>query len=242
MLSPRIPQSAYPASTKTQGRKASINPGNGFRLTSSSTQQRKTIHATNTLEIVEELPPTNLAIMTKFTACLATVGATRSSVFHQEAYYLDLFFLSFEHNQDTQSDVKKASDMQRDNQIHSHSVHTGEGTHFPYSLSKSYVKLLSLNSNFISFSFCSKEYLSNFIFSCTAFISCRSCSIFKTFSDKALFSEITDVFWNWSERFSFPVKFLFSFFFLTGCMFPGLNGLSLGAFLFPVDFSSPLVS
>ena len=25
-------------------------------------------------------------------------------------------------------------------------------------------------------------------------------------------------------------------------MFPGLNGLSLGAFLFPVDFSSPLVS
>ncbi|KAK2554037.1 hypothetical protein P5673_024373, partial [Acropora cervicornis] len=68
----RISQSAYPASTKTLGRKASINPGNGFRLTSSSTQQRKTIHATNTLEIVEELPLTNLAIMTKSTACLAT--------------------------------------------------------------------------------------------------------------------------------------------------------------------------
>ena len=105
---------------------------------------------------------------------------------------------------------------------------------------QSYVKLLLLNANFISFSFCSKEYLSNFIFSCTAFISCRSCSIFKTFSDKALFSEISDVFWDWSERFSFSSEILVFLLFLTGCMFPGLNGLSLGAFLFPVDFSSPL--
>ena len=77
---------------------------------------------------------------------------------------------------------------------------------------QSYVKLLLLNSNFISFSFCSKEYLS------TSFSLVRLSFLvgdvpFLKPQIKLYFQKSVMYFGIGVKGFPFPVKFLFSFFF-----------------------------
>ena len=99
--------------------------------------------------------------------------------------------------------------MQRDNQMHSHSVYTCQRIPFPLLFKQSYVKLLLLNS--ISVSFRMNLYQTSYSLVQLSFLA--GAVLFpKPSQIKVYFQKSVNYFGNGIKSFPFPVKVLLSFF------------------------------